>query len=41
MTTLQITEEGDDTTEQEMLDDLKRDLKQAMGIQPLIPGSLI
>lgn len=28
------TLEGEDTTEQEMLDDLKRDIKQAMGITP-------
>lgn len=35
------TLEGEDTTEQEMLDDLKRDIKQAMGITPLVPGGLI
>jgi hypothetical protein len=35
------TLEGEDTTEQEMLDDLQRDIKQAMGISPLVPGSLI
>jgi hypothetical protein len=35
------TLEGEDTTEQEMLDDLQRDIKQAMGITPLVPGSLI
>lgn len=35
------TLEGEDTTEQEMLDDLKRDIKQAMGITPLMPGTLI
>lgn len=31
----------EDTTEQEMLDDLQRDIKQAMGITPLVPGTLI
>lgn len=35
------TLEGEDTTEQEMLDALTRDIKQAMGITPLIHGSLI
>ncbi len=35
------TLEGEDTTEQEMLDDLQRDIKQAMGIAPIVPGSLI
>lgn len=35
------TLEGEDTTEQEMLNDLQRDIKQAMGITPLVPGSLI
>lgn len=35
------TLEGECTTEQEMLDQLKRDIKQAMGIGPLIPGELI
>ena len=35
------TLEGKNTTEQEMLDDLKRDIKQAMGITPLVPGGLI
>lgn len=35
------TLEGEDTTEQEMLDDLLRDIKQAMGVTPLVPGSLI
>jgi hypothetical protein len=35
------TLEGEDTTEQEMLDDLQRDIKQAMGITPLVPGTLI
>lgn len=35
------TLEGEDTTEQEMLDGLQREIKQAMGITPLIPGSLI
>lgn len=35
------TLEGEDTTEQELLDELQRDIKQAMGIAPLVPGSLI
>ena len=35
------TLDGEDTTEQEMLDDLQRDIKQAMGITPLVPGTLI
>lgn len=35
------TLEGEDTTEQELLDQLLRDIKQAMGITPLVPGSLI
>ena len=35
------TIEGEDTTEQEMLDDLQRDIKQAMGVTPLVPGTLI
>lgn len=35
------TLEGEDTTEQGMLDDLQRDIKQAMGITPLVPGTLI
>ena len=35
------TLEGEDTTEQELLDDLSRDIKQAMGIEPLTTGGLI
>lgn len=35
------TLEGEDTTEQEMLDALMADIKRAMGIAPLVPGSLI
>ena len=35
------TLEGEDTTEQELLDELLHDIKQAMGITPIVPGSLI
>lgn len=35
------TLEGEDTTEQELLDGLTRDIRQAMGIEPLVPGGLI
>ncbi len=35
------TLDGEDTTEQEMLDALMRDIKAEVGIEPLIPGSLI
>ena len=35
------TLEGEDTTEQELLDCLTREIRQAMGIEPLVPGGLI
>lgn len=35
------TLEGEDTTEQEMLDALTGDIKEAVGLEPLVPGSLI
>lgn len=35
------TLEGEDTTEQEMLDALTGDIKQAVGIVPLVRGGLI
>lgn len=35
------TLEGEDTTEDEMLNSLKADVRTAMGIKPLVPGGLI
>ncbi len=35
------TLEGECTTEQEMLDALTKDIKQELGINQLVPGSLI
>ncbi|OLP04516.1 hypothetical protein [Rhodoferax antarcticus] len=35
------TLEGEDTDEQGLLDELQHDIKQVMGITPLVPGSLI